>query len=363
MKWVINRQDVLDWQSSALDPFVNTLRRHCLPDFGIDFMGEGIRENNGLTFLHRSTEDMDIYFISNIQDRPVNMPVTFRVRNKIPRQWDPYTGKISPLYRYEQTANGTIIPLNLASYASTFIVFNEDAARDHVVKSDLVQITDIMPDKITALAKNNGLYTVVLKRNKDKFSGTIKIEDITVPYIVSGNWRLEVAEKNRTLLDTTLTQLVSWTEIPRIRHFSGTGFYELSFDLPEKYLGQDFLLFLDPGKIGNIAEIEVNGKAAGITWMREQTLDVTTLLRHESNHLKIYVTNTLINKISALQQAPPVPEPLRAYYGSGMTDYVSGRQRTPEMGFSPLPPSGLLGPVKIIVIKKVEIPLPSMENK
>ncbi|MCK5104147.1 MAG: hypothetical protein KAR17_15080, partial [Cyclobacteriaceae bacterium] len=55
MKLVINRQEVLDWQSSDLDPFVNTLRKHCPPDFSIDFMKEGLRENNGISFLHRKS--------------------------------------------------------------------------------------------------------------------------------------------------------------------------------------------------------------------------------------------------------------------------------------------------------------------
>ena len=63
-----------------------------------------------------------------------------------------------------------------------------------------------------------------------------------------------------------------------------------------------------------------------------------------------------------MQQAAPVPAELRAYYGSGMTAYVSGRQHTPEMGFAPLPPSGLLGPVTIKVLKNVDIPLSSKND-
>ena len=63
---VIDRSDVLEWHASALDPFLNVLRKHVTPDFGIDFVREGIRENNGLTFIHRRSPEQDIYFVTNI---------------------------------------------------------------------------------------------------------------------------------------------------------------------------------------------------------------------------------------------------------------------------------------------------------
>ncbi len=355
MKLVINRQDILDWQSSALDPFVNTLRRHCPPDFSIDFMKEGLRENNGLSFLHRKSDELDIYFVSNIQDRAINLPVTFRIQNKIPWEWNPYTGQTSPILCYEKTADGTKIPLNLSSYESTFIIFKDEKSKNHVKFSDLYKITEIKENKIEALANENGIYHVVLKHNQSDISGSVNVKNIPSPFTISGEWKSTFIENDITILDTTFLRLSSWTENDKTRHFSGTATYSISFDLPEEYLSDKHVMLLDPGKVGNIAEVELNGIKAGTTWMREQTLDITNLAKPGLNHLKIFITNTLINRISAMEKAPPVPTHLVPKYGSGTTTYSAGRQRTVEMGFKPLPQSGLMGPVKIKVLKKVEI--------
>ena len=126
IKLVIDRQDTfLDRRSSALDPFLNTLREHIPPDFGIDFALEGLRENDGLTFIHRKTRtDTDIYFVTNIQDRCSKLPVTFRVKNAIPWNWNPYNGDTSRIYQYRESETGTVIAVkSCAPYESTFIIF------------------------------------------------------------------------------------------------------------------------------------------------------------------------------------------------------------------------------------------------
>ncbi len=56
-----------------------------------------------------------------------------------------------------------------------------------------------------------------------------------------------------------------------------------------------------------------------------------------------------------MESSPPVPEHLVSKFGSGTTTYAAGMQKTMEMGFKPLPQSGLMGPVKIKVLKKVNI--------
>jgi len=108
-------------------------------------------------------------------------------------------------------------------------------------------------------------------------------------------------------------------------------------------------LFLDLGKVGNIAEVILNDKNAGTIWMRDQKLDVTRLAKQGKNKLIIFVTNTLINRVSAMNQPPQVPDDLVPLYGN--EDVIKGIPR--EFGFRPLPASGLLGPVRIIPAKYV----------
>jgi hypothetical protein len=355
MKLVINRQEVLEWKSSALDPFVNTLRKHCPPDFSIDFTKEGLRENNGLSFLHRKSDEMDIYFVSNIQDRAINHTVNFRIQNKIPWAWNPYNGKISPIWNYAQTDQGTKIPLNLSSYESTFIVFRNESNKNHVTFSDLYKITEIEEANVKALVDGNGHFDVVLKQGNSDVFKSVNVTDIPAPLKIPGDWKVSFTKNNETIWDTHFSRLTSWTEIDKIRHFSGTALYNIKFDLPENYVSKDHVLLLDLGKVGNIAEVDLNGRNAGTVWMREQTLDISEMAKSGLNHLRIDVTNTLINRISAMESAPPVPKHLIPQFGSGTTSYSAGMNKTMEMGFAPLPPSGLMGPVRIKVLKKVNI--------
>ena len=111
-------------------------------------------------------------------------------------------------------------------------------------------------------------------------------------------------------------------------------------------------MYLDLGKVGNIAEAKINGKEAGIVWMRGQKPEVTGVLKSGLNHLEIMVTNTLINRISAMKEPNPVPDYLIARYGE--KDKLKEVPR--EFGFSPLPAAGLLGPVRLLPSRIVTIP-------
>ena len=87
----------------------------------------------------------------------------------------------------------------------------------------------------------------------------------------------------------------------------------------------------------------------GITWMRGQRLEVTGAVKEGENKLVILVTNTLINRISAMKVPPPVPQDLISRFGSGIVIKEIPR----EFGFKPLPASGLIGPVQIVPVKVV----------
>jgi hypothetical protein len=136
MKNVIDRADVLDWHSTLFDPFVNALRRHVAPDFGIDFVREAIRENRGLVFAHRTAPEAEIYFVANVRDRPVDSRVSFRVGGLAPQECNPYSGESKPLYEYEGRGASTLVPVRLAPFESTIFVFAAATRPPHVVRSD-----------------------------------------------------------------------------------------------------------------------------------------------------------------------------------------------------------------------------------
>jgi hypothetical protein len=152
-----------------------------------------------------------------------------------------------------------------------------------------------------------------------------------------------------------LSQLTSWTDDPRTKHFSGTGRYKITFELPGSFVADDLVLHLALGVVGNIAEVTLNGKRVGTCWMRGQCLDVTSVARAGANSLVVAVTNTLINRVSGLSELPPVPEDLRPHFGRELEG--RGVHARGLIGYEPLPNSGLLGPVEIRASKRVRVPI------
>ncbi len=352
IKNVMHRTDKLDWKSSLLDPFVNTLRQHVTPDFGIDFNRESLRRNNGLIHVHRKLKNAELYFVTNVQDQPVDLPVTFRVHQAIPQQWNPYTGDIRQIYQFHENQNGIEIPLTLAPYESTFIMFEYGRAKIHALQSPFKRIERITYDAVEAITDHNGTFHIQLSHDLGK-TKPVLVENIPAPFAIEGEWKLTFEGVEFPRIEKTIDQLDSWTLDPQTKYFSGTARYDISFDIPSSYLSDNIILELVPGKIGNIAEFQINDASMGTVWMRGQTLDITNTLQPIGNRMTVLVTNTLINRVSNYKNPRPIPEHLVPIYGSAVPPLPKGSHS--PIGFEPLPPSGLIGPVTIRAYKKVVI--------
>jgi hypothetical protein len=79
-------------------------------------------------FIHRVTNDADIYFISNQQPYPVNIDCAFRVAGRMPELWDAETATIQPATMWRVENGCTIVTLNLDQAGSVFVVFRKPAA-------------------------------------------------------------------------------------------------------------------------------------------------------------------------------------------------------------------------------------------
>lgn len=211
----------------------------------------------------------------------------------------------------------------------------------------IVAVTD---DTITAEVSDNGSYFINVIKNSQESFMAIEISDIPSTLIINGNWKLTVQNKTFPKVEKELKYLSSWTENEETKHFSGTGKYTIEFLLDEKYIKPDLKLELDLGKLGNIGEVEINGKNAGTVWMKGKKCEISSLVKKGLNELTVYVTNTNINRVSGFKDIVPVPDDLQEKYGREITNSSIPR----EFGFEPLPPSGLIGPVKIIPIKIVK---------
>lgn len=343
------------WRRRSVDALVRILRAHLVPDFSI----EGVETSTGVTFVHRRLQDVDIYFVTNLEDKPQDLPLTFRVNGKLPQRWNPYTGQISPIHHYWHADGGISIPLALDPYESVFVLLTPGEERPHVTETNLI-VEEVSSDRVTGLVNGDGLFGAQVQAGGWIRTGSQKVSGVPAPYAVSGDWRLVLEGRDFARMEKALSHLASWTKDPDTKHFSGTGRYDLDFDLPEQYLDHDIQLILDLGHVGDIADVTLNGKQVGVAWMRPYRLNITTAAQVGSNHLTVLVTNTLINRVSGFKEAPSVPEELVPHYGSGSGEFARGRE-VPEIGFEPLSPSGLMGPVNILPMKRVSIALRASE--
>ncbi len=348
---VMDRGNPLDLRRAPLDPFLKTLHRHVAPDLGIDLVGEGWRENPGLLFCHRATKEREIYFVANVQDRAADLRLAFRVTGKAPQEWNPVTGEIRPRHEFAEKEGRTLLPVRLAPYESTFLVFSGSPAGPALRQSDFLEVLTADRQGFTALADRNGVCGFELSSGERK---QLIVEGLPARFEISGRWKLELEGRDFPRREKILDRLESWTEDPATRHFSGTGITGIDFELPASYIAGDILLRLDLGAVGDIAEVELNGVPLGVAWMRGQRLEAGRAARAGRNHLAVKVTNTLIHRVSGWKSTPPVPEELVPLLGAGIREDASSSRNI--FGFEPLPRSGLLGPVTLIPMKKVRVP-------
>ncbi len=277
------------------------------PDFMI---ADGI-QSDGLTFIHKQIADMDVYFVTNLQPNRITTDVTFRVTGKTPQRWNAMTGTTGgEVYGFRTNAGGTTIPLDFEPWESAFFVFTPGLTPPSPIKK-MVSASD--------------------------------------PFPVAGEWRLKLQGYGFETFETNTSRLTSWTDSPRTQHFSGTGRYEIEFNLSAKPLNSNGRMILDLGTVGDIAEVELNGQSVGVAWMSPYRLDVTRAVHAGKNNLVVLVTNQLVNYVSGLKEAPDVPVELQSRLGKANPElYKQSNIAQKDMSQTDLPPSGLMGPVQLV---------------
>jgi hypothetical protein len=301
-----------------------------------DFASSGSLDNPP-AWVHRHTPDADIYFVANQADAPVHIDARFHVSGKDVQIWRPMDGAMtgdSPgnvaayttVARIDQrtgnrqpgiqpalyaTASGyTVVPLDLAERESVFVVFRNAAPAPS---------RTAMPPVETKLA------------------------------ILSGPWTLTFPPNWGAPASVQMPQLTSWTDSsdPGVKYFSGTATYSKTVQAPASWFRPGQHIWIDLGKVRDIAEVKVNGKSTGLTWAPPYRLDVTSALRPGANKLEIAVTNEWTNRQIG-DRLLPVEKRILAQPG------VPGAPAAPTgFGFGPqVPPeSGLLGDVTFVAVR------------
>ena len=281
-------------------------------DLPVDFESTG-----PVRYTHRSLENIDIYFVSNRTSESVKTDCIFRTVKGTPELWDPMTGKIRMLPEFTSDGKRTTIPMLFDSYQSFFIVFSKDKSQTS-------------PDK-----KN--------------FPAEQKL--ITL----DGNWTVSFDPKWGGPEEVIFDHLTDWTLRPEdgIKYYSGIAVYRKTFDFSNSSANGKGKLYLDLGKVKNLARVRLNGHDLGVLWTAPWQKEITGIIREKDNQLEIEVANLWPNRLIGDQQFPD----------DGIKDgkwpdwLIKNQKRTggrftfttfnPYKKDSPLLSSGLLGPVSI----------------
>ncbi len=95
---------------------------------GPDFEATAALNDAEIKYIHRRTDDADIYFVSNQSSRYETVEATFRVDGKLPELWHADTGVMEPAASWKSVDGKTTVPLRLDPSGSVFVIFRHQAA-------------------------------------------------------------------------------------------------------------------------------------------------------------------------------------------------------------------------------------------
>lgn len=251
-----------------------------------------------IDFIHRRTDNADVYFVCNSAKEAKAVTCRFRDGDGRAELWDPVTGDIrlaNVITRHDEGACD--IELQLAPIGSTFVVFRRDSS---------------------APAK----------------PATVRVSDSDDTIRVNGPWTVTFQPGRLAPASVQWDTLIDWTTSPvdGIKYFSGTATYAIEFDMASD-AGEDS--WLDLGKVCEVAEVRLDGQDLGTAWTYPFRVKVPASLLSKGTHsLAVAVTNVWNNRL----------------VGDLFLDEEDRVTRTNKSGKgkdTPLVSSGLLGPVTL----------------
>ncbi len=277
-------------------PPADALRElHVPPD--VEF--SGLSPAGELDWIHRRTDDAEIYFVASRWDAPEKVAGTFRVTGKQPELWNPVTGEIRDALAFTQKDGRTTVPLEFAPRGSVFVVFRKPVA--------------------------SGMYAGV----KSNYPKIMPLFELT------GAWEVSFDPKWGGPEKITFDSLTDWTKRSEdgIKYYSGTAVYRKKFNLAALPVGQKLLL--DLGEVHEEAVVKLNGVDLGVVWTKPARVDISAAARMGENDLEITVVNLWPNRLIGDASLPPA----KRFTETNIRKFVTT---------TPLLPSGLLGPVAIL---------------
>ena len=331
-----------------------------------------VHNDEAIDYAHRRTDNEDIYFFYNQDTTGLkSFDISFNVKNKIPELWNPMTGKIIKKADFVCHGKVTRTTIKLEKGASIFVVFRENATDAESVKKSNPNINYSFSKagQIKASISKNGKYEIPLSSGK---TWKIDVTDIPKPFKIDGSWKVNFNKKNGYGNTVIFNELIDWTVHPNdsIKYYSGTSTYQKTITIPDELVADDIIAILDLGNVNIVAEVIINNKNIGISWMPPHHLSLGKYLKGGQNKLEIRLTNQWSNRLIGDERYPPNDGnyklgPHRATKLKMPDWYVNNEPRPAGKRTtfttapfykkdSPLMPSGLIGPVEIKFIKEIK---------
>jgi hypothetical protein len=317
------------------------------------------KENNSFQFIHKKLDDMDVYFVANQQDRILTRECLFRAGEKTPEIWDPENGNVErpAVFRIE---NGTVrIPVSFKPYQSLLFVFYPGKPVECIttVQKDGTQIfpatggEDVPIPNVTygsngyaVVATASGNYSFFTQNNKS-FSGPFFRPEEMEIVDFKGTIRFKPAYQ-ADIAPVEMFHLRPLTDyaVPNIRYFAGDAHYTIRFKVPQEFASAANSVLLNMGDFDATGDVTLNGKSLGGIWNPGTELNVSGLLKMD-NELEVVMATVYRNRfIGDFIQYGKVES---LWTSSPIGDFLNKR--------SPLKPSGLMGPLKLVKVNRQQV--------
>ncbi|QHS62620.1 glycosyl hydrolase [Chitinophaga agri] len=253
-----------------------------------------------VAWTHRTSTDYDIYFISNQREQERTLECSFRVTNRLPELWDAVTGEQRTASDWEMKDGRTLLSLQLPASGSLFVIFRKPT-----------------PHREMHHAANWASYNTINTLNND--------------------WEVQFdSTAGGPASPVLFKELKDWSKEPsdQVRYYSGTALYKKTFEWSPSQQDTMSRVFIDLGKVANIATVKVNGIDCGVTWTPPYKADITAAVHTGNNELVVAVTNTWGNRLTG-DTALPVAQ------------RITHTTAPLKLDKTTLLEAGLLGPVQL----------------
>lgn len=362
-----------------------TAEKNILPDFSYkiisnDNYGKLLHDGSGVEFIHRIIDKMNVYFVSNQHDEAKIIEATFRVNDLLPELWYPESGRIEVASEYRNTDDGRmIVTLRLDQSEAVFVVFRKAVDNNY----GIVSVTkDKQPATVKIAREENGFILVTQEagtytvKTSDGKSKKITVKNVPSAIEITGPWKVSFSAPYTVPKQVELPSLESLSENanPEIKYFSGTAIYNVEVTIPSKMLAKGQNVVLDLGDVQVISEVFINEKSLGVLWKPPYKIDVTDFLHKGKNAIQVKVANQWVNRLIGDEK---LPDDCDWTTNTGSTAKGKGLLKVPDWVVNDTPrpserkafagwqwphlvekkvlPSGLIGPVRLVVVVKKKI--------